>query len=452
MSNVPMETLLSSYLQSEDNYICRVDPTPNNNFFIQIQNRLQTTLHLIYLESSPPYRWHSVLEERSDVWINLHDLLTFLPLDGCHTSQPEESFHFIWGSERSGFMQLYLYEYNHATHTTTLVNPIGDHGEWVVDSIVAIDSKKSLVYYSGNREHPTEKHVYVSPLLSNAAAAADPSLVSKRRTVRLTQDVGWHQDVVINLQDNVMFGVHSSLCSPPTLFQTTLPSSPWPPEQQNSNLSQSTILFANLTSATVTLPLPFQTREYSASGLTTSIHSLLRARSLLSILRLPELHTVEHIHSGQRVQLQCSVLLPDPSRYGQGPHPCVVAVYGGPHVQRVANSWASPSPRPRLSSPFSSFRSKAGTAEMRAQRLADSGYVVLKCDNRGSSRRGLAFEGAIKHDMGHLEIVDQGAAVNYFASKGIVDPTRVGIYGWSYGVRPPSVSRLILTDPLPCLR
>lgn len=71
---------------------------------------------------------------------------------------------------------------------------------------------------------------------------------------------------------------------------------------------------------------------------------------------------------------------------------------------------------------------------MRAQRLADSGYVVLKCDNRGSSRRGLAFEGAIKHDMGHLEIVDQATAVNYFVSKGIVDPARVGIYGWSYGV------------------
>jgi hypothetical protein len=71
---------------------------------------------------------------------------------------------------------------------------------------------------------------------------------------------------------------------------------------------------------------------------------------------------------------------------------------------------------------------------MRAQRLADSGYAVLKCDNRGSYRRGLAFEAAIKHDMGHLEIEDQEAAVNFFVSKGIIDPARVGIYGWSYGV------------------
>lgn len=330
LSSIPMETLLLSYLQFEDNYICRVDPTPNNNFLIQIQNRLQTTLHLIYMESCPPYHWHSVLEEHSDIWINLQDLLTFLPLD-WNSSKQNETFHFVWGSERSGFTQLYLYEYNHFTHTTTLVNPIGDHDAWIVDSIVAIDSKKSLIYYLGNREHPTEKHVYVSPLL------VDSNSPLSSKTVRLTQEAGWYQDVVINLEENIMFGVHSSLCSPPALFQTHLPQSPL--EQQNS--SQSKILFANLTSDTSTLPLPFQTRQSSATGLTTAIHSLIRARSLLPILRLPELHTVEYTHSGQRGQLHCSVLLPDPARYGQGPYPCVVSVYGGPHVQRVANSWAS---------------------------------------------------------------------------------------------------------------
>jgi hypothetical protein len=77
---------------------------------------------------------------------------------------------------------------------------------------------------------------------------------------------------------------------------------------------------------------------------------------------------------------------------------------------------------------------QTGTAEMRSQRLVDAGYVVIRCDNRGSSRRGLAFEGAIKHDMGNLEIRDQEAAVRYFVDKGLVNPSQVGIYGWSYGV------------------
>jgi dipeptidyl-peptidase-4 len=58
---------------------------------------------------------------------------------------------------------------------------------------------------------------------------------------------------------------------------------------------------------------------------------------------------------------------------------------------------------------------------------------VLKCDNRGSSRRGLAFEGAIKGRLGRIEVLDQVTAVRHVVMKRIADPLRVGIYGWSYG-------------------
>jgi hypothetical protein len=36
------------------------------------------------------------------------------------------------------------------------------------------------------------------------------------------------------------------------------------------------------------------------------------------------------------------------------------------------------------------------TVDMRAQRLSDLGYLVWKCDNRGSFNRGLRFEGQLK--------------------------------------------------------
>ncbi|CAF4625667.1 unnamed protein product, partial [Rotaria magnacalcarata] len=62
-----------------------------------------------------------------------------------------------------------------------------------------------------------------------------------------------------------------------------------------------------------------------------------------------------------------------------------------------------------------------------------SGYVVIRLDNRGSPNRGVAFESAIRYDMGHLEIEDQIDGVNYFVKQGITDKARVGIYGWSYG-------------------
>ena len=72
-------------------------------------------------------------------------------------------------------------------------------------------------------------------------------------------------------------------------------------------------------------------------------------------------------------------------------------------------------------------------ADMRCQRLVESGYVVLRLDNRGSLNRGLAFESAIKYDMGHLELEDQIDGIEHLIKEGITDKARVGIYGWSYG-------------------
>lgn len=94
--------------------------------------------------------------------------------------------------------------------------------------------------------------------------------------------------------------------------------------------------------------------------------------------------------------------------------PLVVSVYGGPHAQRVANEWSL-------------------TVDLRAQYLARHGYAVLKLDNRGSSGRGLAFEAPIAGLTGDVEVQDQLAGVNYLVEQGVVDPARVGVYGWSYG-------------------
>ena len=94
--------------------------------------------------------------------------------------------------------------------------------------------------------------------------------------------------------------------------------------------------------------------------------------------------------------------------------PLVVSVYGGPHAQRVANEWSL-------------------TVDLRAQYLARHGYAVLKLDNRGSAGRGLAFEAPIDRLTGDVEVQDQLAGVRYLVERGIVDPGRVGIYGWSYG-------------------
>ena len=111
-------------------------------------------------------------------------------------------------------------------------------------------------------------------------------------------------------------------------------------------------------------------------------------------------------------RLHASLVKPagfDPARR----YPVVVRVYGGPHAQTVTNAWSHVSPFDHL--------------------LASRGFLVWKLDNRGSAKRGTAFESAIHRDLGRVELEDQLKGVEHLKSLSYVDPARVGITGWSYG-------------------
>ncbi len=71
--------------------------------------------------------------------------------------------------------------------------------------------------------------------------------------------------------------------------------------------------------------------------------------------------------------------------------------------------------------------------DLSRQMLAAGGYAVAAVNYRGSNGRGLDFTKAIYADWGHLEVVDLLGAVDYLVQKGIADPDRLGVGGWSYG-------------------
>jgi len=67
------------------------------------------------------------------------------------------------------------------------------------------------------------------------------------------------------------------------------------------------------------------------------------------------------------------------------------------------------------------------------QWLAANGYVVVAANPRGSSGRGEEFQKAIYADWGHRDTEDVLAAVDDAVARGIADPNRLGVGGWSYG-------------------
>ena len=96
-----------------------------------------------------------------------------------------------------------------------------------------------------------------------------------------------------------------------------------------------------------------------------------------------------------------------------GKYPVVVQVYGGPHHTEVRHSLRE---------------------ELLLQWIADRGFIVVKADNRGTPRRGRAWERAIKFDPGGVTMDDQVAALRALAAEiPEMDLSRVGITGWSYG-------------------
>ena len=92
-----------------------------------------------------------LIKESSNTWLNLHDDLYFV-------SQNEV----LWASERDGFNHLYLFD-----NTGKMLKQL-TQGEWVVDSVEAIDTVNQKVYFTGRKDTPIEKHLYSVSLQDGA--------------------------------------------------------------------------------------------------------------------------------------------------------------------------------------------------------------------------------------------------------------------------------------------
>jgi dipeptidyl-peptidase-4 len=129
----------------------------------------------------------------------------------------------------------------------------------------------------------------------------------------------------------------------------------------------------------------------------------------------PEFHTITG-PSGAKLS---TMMIRPPNFDASRKYPVLIYTYGGPGSQVVRNAW---DPVPRRWQQF-----------LWHQMMAQKGYIIFELDNRGSPARGHAFETAIFHHLGRVELEDQLAGVAYLKSLPYVNPARIGIWGWSYG-------------------
>ena len=262
--------------------------------------------------------------------------------------------HFVWASERDGFKHLYLYRTN-----GQLVRQITS-GDWAVDSLKGIDEKKGIVYFAGRKDTPLESHLYSAPLFK------------KGDSKRITEE-GQYHNVVLAKDNKTFIDTSSSVNKPKSaaLRKVNGEFITWLEENKLDNSHPLTPYLSNLAT--------------------------------------PEYGTLK-ADDGQVMHYR----LFKPTKMSAGKkHPVIVNVYGGPHAQRVTNSW----------------RSK----NLYFQYMAQQGYVIFQLDNRGSYNRGKKFEDAIYKNLGDVEVSDQIKGVEFLRTLDYVDAKRIGIYGHSYG-------------------
>jgi dipeptidyl aminopeptidase/acylaminoacyl peptidase len=95
---------------------------------------------------------------------------------------------------------------------------------------------------------------------------------------------------------------------------------------------------------------------------------------------------------------------------GDGPHPLVVFVHGGP-VWAYQDTW------PRTMVPL----------------FVSRGYAVFQPNPRGSTGHGQKFAGMVVGDMGGDDALDVLSGIDALVARGVADPDRIGVTGGSYG-------------------
>ncbi|XP_065157715.1 dipeptidyl peptidase 9-like [Atheta coriaria] len=372
-------------------YIVRAGWTPDSEYiWVQLLDRRQKHLELVLLSLSnftevlPMYDEGTnsdignpmvqvIYAEESCAWVNVHDLLVFLP--GASDNQVQ----FIWASEETGFRHLYLVTAQLMPYTNGISEPMDHvslhpkllqkvaltHGDWeVLAQDIWVDVEREVVYFMGLRETVLEKHLYV---------------VSLRRPgeVRLLTRTGYSYQCDFNDECSMLVTVYSNIENIPACQVFKVTHTDW------------TVEGVQLT------PLGY----------------LLESGPPLNKKYCPDLftHTIESGHT-----LYAMVFKPHGFQQGKQ-YPTILNVYGGPEVQLVSNAFK-------------------GMRQLRMHMLAARGYCVVAIDSRGSQHRGIEFESYLRGRMGTVELVDQVEVLKWLASSlGYVDLRRVAIHGWSYG-------------------
>lgn len=137
-----------------DIYLARVKWLAADRLVVVRQPRDQSRLDLLEVDLETG-QTSLILSSTSNTWIDLHDTLHAVP----------GSRDILWASEHSGHRHIYRASTGSGGSTLTPITS----GDWSVDELLAVDTERGRILFTGSRETPLEQALYSAPLDSSAA-------------------------------------------------------------------------------------------------------------------------------------------------------------------------------------------------------------------------------------------------------------------------------------------
>ncbi|MCC6508949.1 MAG: DPP IV N-terminal domain-containing protein [Pirellulaceae bacterium] len=331
-----------SNFPADDRLVVRVTWSPDNELWLQIQNRIQNEQSIVQVDLASCQVTRRLFE-KSPGWIEVLGQPKFLP-----------GGDFLWLSDLpAGRRHLHRFD-----RRSGMLKPL-TKGDWDVSELQAVTADGQAAFVSGNYSNPVE-----TSLLRVDTQSGQTTVLTKEPGVHRTQ---------MSEDGQYMLDSWSSLTSPPR---------------------------------TVLKSLDGQVARVLGAPVSDRYQYVKTAKVQLTT-----------IQARDGLELQTLIMLPEASGQGSLAHrrlPVLFHVYAGPQAPTVNNAWA-------------------GRDYWWHQYLCSQGYAVVLCDNRASRGRGIADTWKIYRDMGRVELQDIEDAVAWVGKQPWADPSRVGIWGWSYG-------------------
>ncbi|APD05616.1 dipeptidyl-peptidase IV [Flavobacteriaceae bacterium UJ101] len=184
-----MKTQQTSYLNidtSDEHYLTNLGWSPDEKYiFLAEVNRDQNHMWLNRYDVKTGKKVNTLFEEKHNKWVEPEYAPYFLP---------SSTTHFLWFSERDGFMNLYQY-----TTKGKLVKQLTDFN-WEVQEILGFDKDAQHVFISGADENGLNRHTYKVNLKNQQATL-------------LTKEKGTHR-TILNDSGTYLIDDYSTLSIP----------------------------------------------------------------------------------------------------------------------------------------------------------------------------------------------------------------------------------------------